>query len=466
MRIASAASAGEPSGDVMIGEKKAPSSISAFAAVGILILLIVFGWKTLFAQDSITAPVRIDRVVVMGNKVTAQDVILREIPFDFPAVLSADELKLIQNRVQNLRLFNRVELRVDECKGQNVLTILVTESWYIFPSPVVFASERDWSKISYGLELTDNNFRGRNEKLRVGGWLGYNPSYFLNYSIPWIGERQRLMLGVSISKGQTDNKVFGFQEDRLGFNVRVGKRLSLKLETDVQFSLNRLKLPPEYRSFSVSGSGQDIVPSLSWQVRWENRDLTEYPRKGTYLAVNIEKTGFAKGQPDYWRMSFDGRFYERVLGSISFAARQFFVLNNGNMPVYARVYLGFNERVRGYYNLILPDPARYADYNSYNISLSSLEFRFTILPVRYFSIENGPLIPSLFRNLKFGLSAGFFVDNAIVWRNAGDIRLSDFYTGYGLGIHIILPYINVFRIEYALNKTGLGQFIFETGVSF
>lgn len=434
--------------------------------LAILVFLLFPGWNTLLAQNAFAPPVRIDRVVVEGNKVTAPDVILREIPFGFPAILGADDLKLIENRVQNLRLFNRVELRVDEREGQNVLTVLVTESWYVFPVPIFFIGEHDWSKLSYGLALTDNNFRGRNEKLRGGGWLGYNPSYFLNYSIPWIGERQRLMLGVNISQGRTDNKIFGFQEDRLGFNLRVGKRLSLKLETDVQFSLTRVKLPPEYRSFSVSGSGQDIVPSLSWQIRWENRDLTEYPRKGTYLAVNIQRTGFAKGQPDYWRMTFDGRFYEPVLGSISLAVRQLFIFNDGTMPVYARVFLGFNERIRGYYNLVLPDPARYAEYNSYNISLTSLEFRFPILAVRYFSIENGPLIPSLFRNLKFGLSAGFFVDNGIVWRNAGDIRLNDFYTGYGVGIHIHLPYINVLRIEYALNKMGRGQFIFDTGISF
>jgi outer membrane protein assembly factor BamA len=432
----------------------------------ILGLFALLGTQTLVGQDAIDAPIRIDRVVVEGNKITDSNIILREIPFNFPAVLSADDLKLIRNRVQNLWLFNRVELRVNERDNQNVLTIQVTERWYIFPAPVFFVSDRDWSKISYGIEMTDSNFRGRNEKLRLGGWLGYNPSYFLNYSIPWVGERERLMLGFGISRRQSENKIFNFQEDRLGFNLKVGKRLSLELETDVQFSLTSLKLPPEYQAFSVSGKRQDIVPSLSWQVRWEHRDLTEYPRKGTYLAVNIQKTGLAKGQPDYWRMTFDGRFYKPLLGSLSMGVRQLFILNGGNLPLYDRVFLGFNERIRGYYNLILPDPARFANYNSYNISLTSLEFRFPLLPVRYFSIENGPLIPSLFRNLKFGLSAGIFVDSGIVWRNAGEIRLNDFYTGYGVGIHIHLPYINLLRIEYALNRMGHGQFIIDTGVSF
>jgi len=434
--------------------------------IAAFVFLSFLGWKTLVALNSIAPPVRIDRVVVAGNKVTAPDVILREIPFSFPAILGADDLKLIENRVQNLRLFNRVELRVNEREGRNVLTILVTESWYIFPAPVFSIEEHDWSKIGYGLELTDNNFRGRDEKLRIGGQFGYNPSYSLNYSIPWIGERLRLNLGVGLSQGQTDNKVFGFQEDRLAFKLNAGKRLSLKLDTSVQFSLTRVTLPAGFQSFSVSGSGRDLVPNLSWQTRWENRDLTEYPRKGTYLAVNVQRTGFTKAQPEYWRMTIDGRFYQPVFGSAALAVRQLFILNSGNVPVYERVFLGFNERIRGYYNLILPDPAHFADYASYNISLTSLEFRFPILPVRYFSIKNGPLVPSVFRNLKFGLSAGFFVDNGIVWRNAGDVRLNNFYTGYGVGIHILLPYINVLRIEYALNKLGQGQFILNTGISF
>ncbi len=434
--------------------------------IPILVFFSLLWTRTLVGQSVLDAPVRIDRVAVEGNKVTDGDVILREIPFTFPAVLSPEDLKLVKNRVQNLRLFNRVELRLDERGGENVLTILVTESWYIFPAPVFFTNERAWNKISYGLELSDNNFRGRNEKLRLGGWLGYNPSYFLNYSVPWVGERMRLMLGLGVSQRQSENKVFNFQEDRLGFNLRLGKRLSLELETDVQFSLTRVKVPPEYQPFSASGNGQDIVPSLSWQVRWEHRDLTEYPRKGTFIAVNVQRTGFGKSQPDYWRMTFDGRFYEPLVGSLSLGVRQFFILNGGNMPVYDRVFLGFNERIRGYYNMILPDPTRYAEYRSYNISLTSLEFRFTLLPVRYFSIKNGPLIPSLFRNLKFGISAGVFVDSGIVWRNAGEIRWNDFTTGYGIGIHIHLPYINVLRVEYALNKMGRGQFIIDTGVSF
>jgi outer membrane protein assembly factor BamA len=446
-----------------VPDTRASLAISAAALLGLLSL---YSGNALAGQDSLAPPARVDRVVVSGNKVTAEDVILREIPFTFPAVLRAEDLKLIEHRVMNLRLFNRVELRVEARDGEQQLTVLVTESWYVFPAPILFIGEHDWNKIGYGLQVTDSNFRGRNEKLRVGGWFGYNPSYFLNYSIPWIGERQRLSLGVGASKGLSVNKIFGFQEARQGFSVRVGKRVSLKLESSVQFSLTRIKLPREYQSFSVSGTGQDLVPSLSWQTRWDNRDLTEYPRRGNYVAVNIQRTGFARDQPEYWRVTVDGRLYEPVFGSATLPVRQLLVINSGNVPVYDRVYLGFSERIRGYYNLVVPEPARYAEYGSYNISLTSVELRFPILPVRYFSIEHGPIVPRLFRNLQFGISAGVFADSGFVWRSAGDLRLRTLYAGYGVGLHFHLPYIHVFRVEYALNRTGRGQLIFSTGVRF
>jgi hemolysin activation/secretion protein len=182
--------------------------------------------------------------------------------------------------------------------------------------------------------------------------------------------------------------------------------------------------------------------------------------------VNVQRTGFGKGQPDFWRSTLDGRFYAPISGPLSFGVRELLILSSGTMPLYDRVFLGFNERIRGYYNLVLPDPARSSEYSRYNISLTSIELRFPILPIRYVTIKNGPLIPSLFRNLKFGLSAGVFVDSGIVWRNAGELRWNDLYTGYGVGLHIHLPYINVLRLEYALNKTGRGQFILDAGVSF
>jgi outer membrane protein assembly factor BamA len=347
-----------------------------------------------------------------------------------------------------------------------VLVILVTESWYIFPVPLLFINEHDWSKISYGLQLSHYNFRGRNEKLRLGGWLGYNPAFYASYFNPWIGNKTRLILGTGISRKKIENKIFPFDEDRLVWDATLGRKFTLYFETQLNFTLENIRFPTPYEPFSISGDGSDLVPIVSLQLKWDKRDLYEYPKKGFLIVHNFRKIGFTETQPDFWRFEFDNRLYFPLYKGLSLGMREWLVINEGTLPIYQRVFLGFDERIRGYFHRIFPDPDQYQRYNSTNISLSSLEFRFPILPIRYFSFKNGPLIPSLYKDLKFGISAGIFMDSGIIWQKKEEFGLNNFYSGGGVGLHIHLPYIYILRLEFAVNDKGDHQYIIDAGVSF
>ncbi len=418
------------------------------------------------AQQKMDSPVWIDRVEVAGNKHTKTYIILREIPFTFPDSLTSADIMLIKNRIQNLFLFNRVELQIFEVEGEKVLFVLLTESWYLFPLPQVFINEHDWDKISYGMQITHYNFRGRNEKVRVGGWLGYNPSYYFNYYNPWIGDNLRLILGFGAARQKVANRIFDFREDHLGFSLSTGRRLSLNLITEFLFALDRVRLPREFWQYTVTRDGEDLVPSLKWQVKWDRRDLYEYPGRGFYFLYILRRTGFTSRQPDFWRFELDNRLYFPVYRSSSFGIRQLLIFNHGDMPIYDRVFLGFENRIRGHFSKVLPDPMLYRQYNTNHISLTSMEFRFPILPVRYFTIEDGPIIPTLFRDLKFGISAGIFMDTGIAWKENREFGMNRFYTGYGVGIHFHLPYIYILRFDFALNDQGDGEIIIDAGISF
>ena len=247
-------------------------------------------------------PVVIDNVQVIGNEKTKSYIILREIPYQFPDTLSRGDLLKIKNRIQNLFLFNRVELIVTEQGMKKQLIILVTESWYFFPAPLLFINEHDWSKISYGLQLSHNNFRGRNEKLNLGGWFGYNPSFYINYFNPWIDPNFRLILGTGISRNIIENKIFQFDERRFGFDLILGRKLTLNLDTQINFNYQQVQLPDEFKQYTVSKTGKDNVPSLSFQLRWDTRDLFEYPKKGAFLAYVFRRTGFNSTQPNFWSL--------------------------------------------------------------------------------------------------------------------------------------------------------------------
>jgi outer membrane protein assembly factor BamA len=432
----------------------------------IITIILILHSALILAQDSINFPIRIDEVQIVGNERTKANIILREIPYTLPDTLNKADLILIKNRIQNLFLFNRVELSIAEIGQSNHLIIMVTESWYFFPVPLLFINEHDWSKISYGLQLSHYNFRGRNEKLRLGGWLGFNPSFYINYFNPWLGDDLRLIWGAGISKRKIQNKIFDFKEDRFGFDLTLGRRLSLNFDGQIKFALERIKLPDDYLQYSVSQTGIDYVPTLSLQIKWDTRDIFEYPKKGFFITQNFRKTGFSSNQPDFWRFEFDNRVYVPIYRQLSLAARQLLIFNVGELPIYDRVFFGFSERIRGYFYDIFPDPELFEIYNSNQLSLTSLEMRFPILPIRYFSFENGPLIPSLYKDLKFGISGGLFMDSGITWQSKNELRLDNFYTGYGVGLHIHLPYIFVLRFDFALSDKGNGQIIIDGGVSF
>lgn len=431
-----------------------------------LVLVFIALTCSIHGENPVVFPVRIDKVYIVGNEQTKSYIILREIPYNFPDTLAQTDLLLIQNRIQNLYLFNRVELQISQQEEMNALIVMVTESWYIFPAPLLFINEHDWNKISYGLQLTHYNFRGRNEKVSLGGWLGYNPSFYVSYFNPWIGNKLRLIFGMGVSKNKVANRIFDFDEDRFGFSFTIGRKLSLNFDTQISFGYQRIKLPDSYKQYSVSGNGTDFVPRLSLQFKWDNRDLFEYPRKGYHLTYNIRRTGFTSNQPQFWRFELDNRIYVPIYKKTSFALRQLFVFNKDKLPIYDRVFLGYSERIRGYFNDVFPKPETYETHNSTNISLTSLEIRFPLFPIHYFSLENGPILARLYRNLKFGISGGFFMDSGIAWQYKRQFSLPNFYSGYGCGLHIHLPYVQVLRFDYAFNDKGRGELIIDVRVAF
>jgi outer membrane protein assembly factor BamA len=401
--------------------------------------------------------IKVDTVLIIGNNKTKSEVILREIPFNFPHKIGQFEINYIKNRVQNLFLFNQVEVTIKKQALSQILLIEVKETWYIYPVPLLFINERDWSKWSYGFQLTHSNFRGMNEQLSLGGWAGYNPSFFINYYNPWIGKKARLIFGLNLFGRRVANKFLDFDEQHLGGKVSFGRRLTHKISLEGFFDSRRITVPIEYKIYMASGTNKDLVPKYGVVFRYDGRDLFEYPKSGFFISYAISHTGFNKNQPLFWRFEFDNRLYILFLEKYILAGRNLLRLNVGDLPIYDRVFIGYGDRIRGYFNRVFTDQ---------NLMLQNVEYRIPIIPVRYHSWENAPLFSPFFQGLKFGISMGIFADTGIVWDDGRQFALTNFYTGYGAGIHFHLPYIYLFRIDWAINDQGNTELIFDLGVSF
>ena len=189
-----------------------------------------------YSQDIIT----VSEININGNKITQENIILREIVFAKNNSFSISELesKIKESKYNliNLKLFNFVEIDYVLTDSKAKVTINLTERWYIWPYPIFEISERnfnswweefktskyaDFSRLNYGLFLNWNNFRGKNEMVQLKIRRGFKEHYLLSYQMPYLNKNKTFGLNTNLQlfrRKKTfyqtiDNDLIYFEED-------------------------------------------------------------------------------------------------------------------------------------------------------------------------------------------------------------------------------------------------------------
>ncbi|RYZ92473.1 MAG: hypothetical protein EOO68_22670, partial [Moraxellaceae bacterium] len=140
----------------------------------------------------------IEKIEFSGNKKTKEYILLAELDFKPGDTISLSEIdkRLEKNRLRlfNLQLFHWTKSEVISCdNGLVTIRFSMQERWYLWPIPVFTLADRnlsawinkmDFNRIDYGLYLSQYNFRGRDERLKVYIIHGFNRKYEINYVAP------------------------------------------------------------------------------------------------------------------------------------------------------------------------------------------------------------------------------------------------------------------------------------------
>lgn len=439
--------------------------------------------RVIFAQEQVAAEFvqtfHIVDIKVEGNKKTKPVVILREMKTQSGDTVTLQQLELDQKRIASLGLFSRVEMRAEPEGDGIALIIIVAEQWYVFPLPVLYFNDREFKlkKLTYGAAVAHTNFRGRAEFVQIAGLLGFNPSFSVDYSNPWIFGDARLFMRMNFFVSRFRNKSSEIRdtkvdENRIGGGLTFGKRLTLNTSLSASVSYRQLKISPVDTTLTLDPSGRDRLPQAALTLTRDYRDLVFYPTRGSYFRLMLQKTGMPGAEYiDYGRATVDMRKYlplgqQSTLG-FAFEAN----MSTGTLPSYDRVFFGFSERLRGYFN------DRVEGEHSMK---ASAEVRFPLVPVTYHHMDSQTL-GAYGQNLKFGISGSIFFDAGTIWlQNRQRNDLATFTTGvfgpqvepkkwafgYGIGLNFHLPYVHIARLEFAANDLGQTELIFDTGIAF
>jgi outer membrane protein assembly factor BamA len=442
--------------------------------------------------------VEVNRVFIVGNRITRDQIILRELSLkkgdivhttDLPGILDLDRKKLI-----NTRLFLTVEVRTLEPeKGKLDVLVDVKERWYTFPAPVFELSDRnfnewwqnydhDFHRVNYGLRLYQFNMRGRNETLRLLAQLGFQRRFDLSYRIPYIDRRQKQGLVFELGYLETKNLAIRTEDHKYEF-LKLRSILRTDRFAGVTYNYRRTfytthSLKLEYRNVSVADTvkeenenyikgepGSQRYAWIAYQYSVDRRDFFAYPLNGYQFTASASKLGLGLGDDV-------NKTEANVLVSKYWDLTKKFYLANNTVLYWSTPddlsYLNYGvlglrkQFVRGYEIYVIEGPYYFLNKTTFKRQIFSKTYHWGDMPIEQF--QHVPIQVYLKTYADFG-----YVKNYSYYEALGKNTLfSDkLLTGVGGGLDVVSSYDLVLRFEYSLNvENGRHGFFFHVKKEF
>ena len=430
---------------------------------GITVLsLLLMTFAGVRAQDS-TGSYVLHKIIIEGNKITRDYVILRELPFRSGDTVTSGELEYGRERLYSTGLFTKVLFQPEPVVKNGIdLLIYVEEAWYIWPYPVVGFQDRDWKRLYIGAGIEDLNFQGREERLAGSFALGYDPFAAVSFNDPYFGPGRNYTLSMegSYSHGQNSGVQTGsasgqFDDSFGNIRLEVGRRFGYYSTLTLGTAYNYVARDIDTTNLVLSPTGTDVFASLKLAYTYDSRNLRAFATRGAYVYVALEKYGLGESLVDFGRLSLDARDFLSLSGMFTIAARVHAKLSEGpQIPPYNEVFLGYNERIRGMFNTVS---------QGQSIVGANLELRIPIIRQMYFDIPDVPL--RQYVSNRIGLYWAFFVDAGETMSKQLNFNFNGALYGYGGGLCLLLPYDAVIQADYARGSDSRWECILDFGVT-
>ena len=427
----------------------------------------------------VQAQITVTSITLTGNLKTQNDIILRELSFEKNKSYSNDDLtkriKESKENLINLRLFNFVEINKNETQDTTQITVEVIERWYIWPYPVFEIYERnfntwwkefaannysDFSRLNYGLFLNWENFRGRNELLKLKIRKGFKEHYLLAYEVPYFNKEKTIGINTNLGffrrkkthYATNNNSLQYFESDNFNsvdydLNTEIVYRNNIHQKHKIKFTYLKSTvsdsitiLNPNY--LGDSNTTADLF-SISYLLEYEKRDYIIYPLHGYAFSFEIKK--YFSSDVNHLELLTKSekhiepfnRFY---IGS-SFKTKY---STKGNQPYFIQKALGYEDYVRGYEYYVV-------DGQSYWLSKTAIKYALikkTNFEIPYVKMKQ-------FKKSHYSLYLGVFSDLGYVLNEQPENTLNNsLLWGKGIALDYVTYYDKLLRIEYSISRLG------------
>ena len=387
------------------------------------------------------AGMTVTRIQLQGNRFTRDFVIFRELRTRIGAPLDPQRLREDLQRLDNLDIFSSIRIEPHTEEGGIALTIRVREIPFAVPYISYDVSDQDgWS---FGPAVKSVNMLGLDMFVAGYALFGGRNSFLLDLSYPWIAGNH-ISLDLDVSRIERDNELDRFRETSFELSPWIGTYVGDNGRAGIGLSYFRFE--SDLAGHTLSADNTDHLLQTGVRLGYDSRDSWGDPHRGRLDQIELRKTGgLLPGDGDYWTAHLDLRRFQPITSTHTLVLAGLLSLQSGrigrDIPEYMDFHLGGSNSIRGYALNELG-----SSLFGQNQWLGSLEYRFPLLPSREY------LLLGLASDL--GLSGALFVDHGLAWSEGDDLALGRSRTGFGLGLRLLLPAVEMTRLDVGFDRDG------------
>ena len=369
--------------------------------------------------------VRVGRILIVGNEITRDKVIRRELRLDEGQLFDSTRLRRSRQRLGNLGFFEEVKLDTKRRPEEDLVDLEVSVKEQPTGSITAGAGYSSTQSIIGTASIRQNNLFGRGHRVALTASLSkISTDFTLSFTEPYFLDTL-VSLGVDAFNRRFD--FTSFTSEETGGGLRFSRPFGEFVRLGVAYryeaiNITEISVDASNRIQSLSGRSTSSVVTPS--ATWDSRDNAFNPTRGFYHLLSVDVAGGPLGaENEFYKAIGESNWYYPLVGELVLSLRGRVGYADGfsgkELPLLERFFTGGRAAtIRGY---------RLRDVGPKDINGDPIGGNSMVL-----------LSSQLRYPLTQGLNLVGFVDAGNVY-DAGEFDPSSLRVGVGVGIRFVTP---------------------------
>lgn len=369
-------------------------------------------------------------------KYTKRETVTRELVSRVGEPFRMENLEEDKERLDRLGIFSSIEINPIEEDNEIVVDVEVKETFPYLPMLSIEITDENGMSVGPGFRAV--NLFGKAVHLIASARFGGATNAEVRISDPWFAGNH---VGYDVHFFQRDrkNKLDDFRELSSELNGRISTWLGDSGR--IGGRLGFLSLGSDRDGVTSSDDNRDNVLSAGVFMGYDSRDLVTNPHRGWWNELDISKNA---GNADFWNFIFDVRRYQRIADRHTLVLFSLLTLQTGevgqDIPSYLDFHIGGTNTIRGW-----GLDAR----SGKNEFINTVGYRYNLVEPRSFKVFG--------THLHLGLQLTAFGDFGNAWNENKEFKLDNFIDGYGFGVRLLVPFVEMIRLDFGWGEPGQGM---------